>query len=196
MIKFKNEIARKCIHLSSLWIPILYLYLDKASMLAILIPLSILAFLVDFSRRYIPALSKVINMILGDMMRDEEKNKFALSGATYLLFAANISIYSFAKEVAIFALFILMISDSFAALIGRKFGKIKIFGKSLEGSLSFVASALAIYCFLQIFYNFNLPFFVSVLAIIVGSIAELLAKKLHIDDNFAIPLAIGVVFYL
>ena len=196
MIKFSAEIARKSIHFSSLWIPISYLYIDQLTLLSILMPLSILTLFIDLSRSYFPALSKLTDMVLGKIMREEEKAKFVLSGATYLLISSSISVYIFTQEVAIFALSTLMISDSFAALIGRKFGRIQILDKSLEGSLSFAFSALAIYCFLQIFYNFTLPLSTSLIAILLGTIMELFAKKLRLDDNLVIPLVIGSVFYL
>ena len=154
MINFIAEIERKLIHLSSLWIPILYLYSSKELMLLLLTPLCALALIIDISRKFIPKLNDFINILIGSIMRDEEKTSTSLSGATYLFLSSTLTITLFSKEVAIFALIVLMISDSFAALIGRKFGKIKIFEKSLEGSLSFAISAFSIYYFLKIYKTF------------------------------------------
>ncbi len=192
MIKFAAEITRKLIHLSSLWIPFLYLYSDKSQMLQILVSISILALIIDFARRFFLPLNNLITMLIGNIMRDEERVSASLAGATYLFLSSTLTIALFAKEVAIFALIILMISDSFAALIGRKFGRIKIFEKSLEGSISFAVSAFAIYSFLKIYYGFTLPLSSSSLAILLATLAELFAKKIHIDDNFVIPLVVGI----
>ena len=195
MIQFRLEIARKTIHLSSLWIPILYLYVSKTLMLQLLIPLTLVALIIDLSRRFFPKLNRLINLFVGNMMRSEEKELFFLSGATHLLIAASLTTALFTKEIAIFSLSILMISDSFAALIGRNFGKIRIANKSLEGSLSFAISAIFIYYFFNYFYHFSLPLNLSLLAILAATIVELFAKKIHVNDNFAIPLVIGLVLH-
>ncbi len=197
MIKFNAEIARKAVHLSSLWIPALYLYTTKNTMLSILLPLALIAITIDFSRRFIPQLNNLINHFIGHMMRDEEKELFAFSGATNMLIAASLTVAIFNQGIAILALSILMISDSFAAIVGRKFGKIRLVsGKSLEGSLSFAASAIMVYYFFKICYHYTLPLDLSLLAIFVATIAELFAKKIHLDDNFIIPLVIGMVLSL
>ncbi len=197
MIKFNAEIARKSIHLSSLWIPILYLYTTKDIMLLILLPITLIALSIDFSRRFSPKLNNLINHFIGHMMRDEEKELFAFSGATNMLIAASLTIIIFSQEIAILALTILMISDSFAAIVGRKFGKIHLVsGKSLEGSLSFATSAIIVYCFFKICYHYTLPLDLSLLAIFAATIAELFAKKIRLDDNFIIPLVIGIVLSL
>lgn len=191
MIKYNEEIIRKLIHISSLWIPFLYLYSTTALMLKILLPLTITAIFIDFSRKYIPKLNQLIHNLIGNIMRSHEQNSFA--GATYLFISSTLTIAFFSKEIAIFALTILMISDMLAAIIGRKFGKTALFEKSLEGSLSFIISALFIYYYFITIYNFNLPLKQSLLAILAATIAELFAKKIHLDDNFAIPLAVSLI---
>ena len=190
-MKYIQEIKRKMIHLSSLWIPILYIYIDQELMLKLLITLSVIALMIDILRKIIIPLNNLVNVIIGDLMREDEKTASAFSGATYLYISSALTIYLFSKEVAIFALFILMISDSFAALIGKKFGKVKLMDKSLEGSISFAFSAIVIYYILNIYFNFSLPLITYIFAILSGTIAELFAKKIRLDDNFIIPLAIG-----
>jgi dolichol kinase len=194
MLKYKEELARKLIHLSSIWIPLLYLHSTTALVLRILLPLTIIAIIIDLSRRYIPKLNKLVNHIVGKLMRDHEKKTF--SGATYLYISSTLTIAFFSKEIAIFALTILIISDAFAAAIGHRFGQIRIFNKSLEGSLSFAVSAFAIYYFFSYYYNFDLPLKQSLLAIFAATMAELFAKKIHLDDNFSIPLAASLILVL
>jgi phytol kinase len=197
MLKFYAEMVRKAVHLSSLWIPVLYLYAEKTTILLILVPLAAMAFAVDLSRRFCPWLNNLVNNFLGYIMRQEEKKSFSFSGATTLLVASSLTIVIFNKEIAILALSILMISDSCAALIGKKFAKVHLVGrKSLEGSLSFMVSAIIVYYFFTICYSFTLPLNLSLLAILVATIAELFAKKIHIDDNFIIPLVLSLVLSL
>lgn len=191
-MKYIQEIKRKMIHLSSLWIPIIYIYKDQEFMLKLLIILSIIALIIDILRKIITPLNNLVNIIIGDLMRENEKTASSFSGATYLYISSALTVYFFSKETAIFALFILMISDSFAALIGKKFGKVKLMDKSLEGSISFALSAMIIYYILNVYFNFSLPLIASIFAILASTIAELFAKRIRIDDNFIIPLAIGI----
>lgn len=192
MIKFKSEIVRKIIHLSSLWIPIAYLYLSKSLMLSILITLTIIALLIEATRKPENKLKIFIDKAFSYMMREEEKTGSALTGATYMLLASCIVIAFFSQEVAIFSLTVLMISDTCAALIGRKYGRIKILDKTLEGSLSFIFSAILIYLFYKVNYGFSLTFLSAFISIILASIVELFSKKLHLDDNLSIPLTISL----
>lgn len=195
MNSFLSEICRKTVHLSSLWISILYFYSDKELVLTILIPLSILSIIIDLFRRYSSSLHKVINNFLGFMMRDEEKNNFAIVGATYLLSSAVITICLFNKEIAIFSLSVLSISDTFAAIIGKKFGRKKLVGnKTLEGSAAFFITSILVYALVKYCLNYDLDMFRSMLAITLATFLELYAKKIKIDDNFIIPLAIGLVY--
>ena len=190
---YKEEIVRKLIHMSSLWIPILYLHSTTAIMLKILLPLTIGALVIEFTRKYSPLVNGLINKLIGRIMRDSEKNSSSFAGATHLFIAATLAIAFFNKEIAIFALLILVISDTCAALIGYKLSWIKINDKSLTGALSFVISAYAIYYYLTSVYNFDLPFVQSMIAIISAAIFELFSKKLKIDDNFLIPFAICMI---
>ena len=195
MIQYRSEIFRKLFHLSSLWIPILYFYVTNKAMLTILLSLTTMAFLVEFSRKISPELNDLINNSIGNIMRVQEQK--SLSGATYLLIAASLSVALFSKEVAILALSVLMISDSCAALVGRKFGRIHIFDKTLEGSVSFFISGVIVYYFLVIVCDFTLPLNISLLAIFSATMTELFVKKFcSLDDNFTIPLSIGLVFLL
>ena len=196
IITYKEELIRKLIHLTSLWIPILYLYNSTAIMLRILVPLMIIAIAIDFSRKFSSKINDIVNKALGKIMRQNERESTSFSGATHLLMASVLTIAFFEKEIAIFALTILMISDSCAALIGRRFGRIKIIGKTIEGSLSFFLSALIIYYYFINYWAFELHLKSSLIAILIGAITELFAKKLHLDDNFAIPIAIGLVLTL
>ena len=164
-MNYIEEIKRKTIHLSSLWIPILYLYTDQELMLNILIILSIIALAIDILRKFIAPLNKFINILIGGLMRESEKTSASFSGATYLFISSALTIFIFSKEVAIFALLVLMISDSFAALIGKKFGRIRLLDKSLEGSISFALSAVLIYLILNTYLAFSLPLIASIFLI-------------------------------
>lgn len=187
---FKQELLRKLIHLSSLWIPILYLNVKTAFMLKILLPLSTMAIMIEILRRFFPAFNNFILSIIGKLMRNTEEKSF--TGATYLFISSTLTIAFFDKEIAIFALTILIISDSLSALVGKKIGKIPVAGKTLEGSLAFALSAFLVYYIYINYYFFDLPLIASSFAILAATLAELFSKKLKIDDNFTIPLVISL----
>ena len=76
------------------------------------------------------------------------------------------------------------ISDSFAALVGIKYGKTKIYGKkSLEGSFSFFISTIII---LYMFMNNLSPFEYIYISLLI-TIVELFSFH-RINDNLTIPV--------
>ena len=60
-------------------------------------------------------------------------------------------------------------SDSAAAIIGKKYGKTKIFNKTLEGSFAFLITSFII----VIFFIPDIDFTFPMIAILVSTIVEL-----------------------
>ena len=89
----------------------------------------------------------------------------------------------------------MLISDSASALIGRKFGKIKILSKSLEGSIAFFVSGIATVSLISYLTNQSINFWIaSVFAVLVATIIELISKDIiKIDDNLSIVLTMTLV---
>lgn len=87
---------------------------------------------------------------------------------------------------------VLGVGDPVAALIGRRFGRLKLLhGRSLEGSLAFVASGAAVTFALFSWLHPALPSTTAVAMAIgaaaAGALAELVS--LRVDDNLSIPLS-------
>ena len=87
---------------------------------------------------------------------------------------------------------ILGVADPMAALVGRRFGRIKLLhGRSLEGTLTFlVTGALTALALLRLFHpelGLGAAVAISVTASAFGALAELLS--LRVDDNLSVPLA-------
>jgi dolichol kinase len=194
-ISYKQELLRKTIHLSSLWIPIAYHITDKEFMLWLTGVVMAIILFADISRHYIPLTGRLFNRLFGNMLRDHEKQGITLSGASYTLIAGFIAIILFEKPVAIAAISILVISDALAAVVGRKFGSIKLnYGKSLQGSLAFLFSALAINYIVGELYGTPHNYYVAVIAAsISATFTELFSKRFKLDDNITIPLSFGFV---
>ncbi len=196
-IAYKNEVLRKSIHLCSLSIPIIYYFIHKTTALFILIPLALFSLALDFGRYYSALLAKYIYKYFGFMLRKHEidSNKKNLNGATYVFLSAVIVVLIFPKVIVISAFSVLIISDISAALIGRKFGKHKFLAKSLEGTTAFFISACLVVLVTPKVTGKPIEYLIGFISVAVGSIAENISYG-WADDNFAIPVSIGIVMWL
>lgn len=89
-------------------------------------------------------------------------------------------------------LIVLGLGDPAAAIVGKRFGKIKLLGgRTLEGTLAFVGvGALASFAFLSLVHPSlatGTALLAAVLGGVAGAVAELVSGRL--DDNLTIPLA-------
>jgi len=141
-IHYRDEVVRKLIHLCSLSIPVIYYFITRNEAIIILSIFTFIALLIDLSRLFFPGFGKIFLLFFGFLLRKHEldNNKKNLNGATYVLISALICVLLFPKIIFVTAFSILIISDSLAALIGRKFGRHKFLSKSLEGTLAFFLS--------------------------------------------------------
>ena len=154
---------------------------------------TIVFFGLDLARRIIPSFQVfLVNGPVGSIARAHEHHQvpsstwFALATLMGLLTMPMLAI-----EVGVLAL---AIGDPVAAIVGKRWGTIKLRGqKSLQGSLGFLASAaLAIGLFLTVFHPevaLETVVGVSLLAGAVGAVVEVLTEP--IDDNFSIPMVVG-----
>ena len=108
----------------------------------------------------------------------------------------NIIILVFPKVLTVTGFSILIISDICAALVGKKIGKISMFGKTLEGTIAFIVSAIFVIFFIgwQLFAPWTF-FIIGIIAAFVGGILELISKRINVDDNLSIPLSICLVMW-
>ena len=186
-MNLKNELIRKAIHQSALVIPVTYLFTSKSFVLKLLIPFTVLVITCDAARIYNNRLKRLFYKIFGNVVRLHEHGH--LSGTTYFLSATSIVIFVFPKHYVVFSLFVLIVSDTAAALIGKKYGRHRIFNKTLEGSAAFFVSAL----FIGLIYN-EIPVIQAFAGAAAGTIIE--ALPVSMDDNFSIPLGMCTLLYL
>jgi len=195
-IKYKDELFRKLIHLFSLSIPIIYYFITTEAAAIILGIVAASALIIDLGRYLHPEIGKIFYKIFGFLLREHELDhkKKNLNGATYVLISALISVLIFPKVIFISAFSILIISDSAAALIGRKFGKRKFLSKSLEGTLTFFVSACIVILFTPKVSGFFEEYLIGFIAAFIGAIVENISFKL-VDDNLSIPLSVGFTMW-
>lgn len=195
-IQYKDELFRKLIHLFSLSIPIVYYFIPTETAAVILGILAAVALIIDLGRYLHPETGKIFYKMFGFLLREHELDhkKKNLNGATYVLISALISVLIFPKVIFISAFSILIISDSAAALVGRKFGRRKFLSKSLEGTLTFFVSACIVILFTPKISGFFEEYLIGFIAAFVGAIVENVSFKL-VDDNLSIPLSVGFTMW-
>jgi len=196
-INYRDEVTRKMVHLCSLSIPVICYYIPKSIAVEILLVLSILAVVTDVARYYVPVLAKVVQIAFGKIMRKHEMDELKknLNGATYVFLSALLCVWLFPKVIFITAFTILIVSDTTAALIGRKFGKHKFLMKSLEGTTAFFVSAvIVIFLTPKAGYHIPMEYVIGIIAAFVGCIIENISFG-WADDNLSIPLSIGLTMW-
>lgn len=190
-MRYSSELVRKAIHVSSLALPVALHFTPVGISKRVLVALTLVTLLVDALRLHQPHVRRVFYFLFGKVLREHER--FNLLGSTYLLIAALISIAAFPKEVAVVVLLFLTVGDTAAALVGRRFGRIKIMDKSLEGSLGCLASCLVIGSIYHIFAP-ELGWARIIVGSLVATIFEL--APVPMDDNLRIPLSAGFAMIL
>lgn len=190
------ELVRKMIHLCSLSIPIVYYFISKFTALSILVPLTLLVGVPDLARMYHVPTRKAYEKFFGWLLRKHERDEHArkLNGATYVLLSACLFIWVFPKIIFITAFSILIVSDSLAALVGRRFGTHPLFKKSLEGTAAFFLSALVVIALAPKAEGAVAEYLIGAAASFVGAIVE--AAFTFIDDNLLIPLSVGITMWI
>ncbi len=195
-INYRDELVRKLIHLCSLSIPIVYYFISRETAILILGILTSVALFIDLSRFFHPSFGKIFYKIFGFLLRKHEVNhaKKNLNGATYVLMSALICVIILPKVLFITAFSILIVSDSLAALIGRKFGRTKFLAKSFEGTLAFFISASIVIFFTPKVNYGMMEYVIGFIAGFVGGIIENISFGFA-DDNLSIPISIGLTMW-
>jgi dolichol kinase len=195
-IHYRDELVRKLIHLFSLSIPIIYYFIPTSTSITILAILTSVALFIDLGRFFSSWFAGFFYKMFGFLLRKHEldEKKKNLTGATYVLISALICAIIFPKIIFVTAFTILIISDTMAALIGRKFGQRKFLRKSFEGTLSFFISASIVVIFTPKVGNFPQEYFIGIFAAFVGAIVENISYG-WADDNLSIPLSVGFTMW-
>jgi len=156
----------------------------------ILLPITITFTFLDLTRHYISFIRKIYLFLFDRVTRNIEKEKNNVTGATYYLLGCLLTIYFF-KDISIImsSLLIMSISDSFAALIGIRYGRTEIYkGKTLEGSFAFLVSTIIILSIFSVNLNLYALIFISVMITFVE-----LFSFYRINDNLTIPLCSAIL---
>lgn len=191
-----TELRRKAIHLCFLALPLELLYevlpwpRGRAQFRVFFIALVVGAITLDLLRLHEPRVKSFFRRFFGQMIREHEQ--LNLLGSTYLLLAALLAIEIFPQPVAAAALGFTVLGDAVAAIVGRAWGRHRLFNKSLEGFLACLLACLAWAAFVAAFGR--LPLGPALAGAVAASLIELL--PIPLDDNLGITLFAGYAMKL
>jgi dolichol kinase len=188
-MRFLSELRRKSVHFGGVVVPIGYYLLPETLGKRILLIATIVAMLIDVVRLNEPRIRTFFYYLFGKMVRDHERH--SLLGSTYVLLASLLCVYAFDRPIAIVAMGFISIGDGMAAIVGRRFGRTKVFGKTLEGSLACFASCLAVS---WLYPGDPFTWRMMVGGSLVATLFELVPMPL--DDNLRISLSAGFAMTL
>lgn len=191
-----SEARRKAIHLCFLVLPLDLLHevlpwpRGRKQFELLFIALTAGAVALDLLRLHEDRVRRFFRQFLGELIREHER--FSLLGSTYLLLASLLAIEIFSQPVAAAALGFTVLGDAMGALVGRGWGRHRVFNKSLEGAAGCFLACLAWAGYVSAVSSLTLP------VLVAGALAATLVEILPIplDDNLGITLAAGYTMKL
>jgi len=184
LIRHHSPLARAVIHTSlGVIIVLAVLVLGKDPVAAILASAAAVFFSVEWLRYRSYGLNRWLMTRLVIFVRDEEVHQ--LTGATYYLMGAGLTIAFFPVHVAVTATLFLAVGDPIATLVGKWWGKRRFWGKSLEGNLSCLAACLVI-GIISALIQTEMLMAVAVTGAVFAFIFETLPWP--VNDNLTIPV--------
>ncbi|MGH2568304.1 MAG: diacylglycerol/polyprenol kinase family protein [Bacteroidota bacterium] len=196
-IDYRSELIRKSIHLCSLSIPLIYSFISRELALQLLVPLTVAFIAVDLARYYHPPTAGLFYKLFGSLLRRHERDhqRKRLNGATNVLIGATLCVLVFPKLIVITAIAILIVSDSTSALIGRRYGRRRFLSKSLEGTVAFFITAVAVVFVTPKIEALPLEYVIGIVGAAAGAVVE--SAPLNVDDNISVPVSIcGIMWAL
>jgi dolichol kinase len=123
----------------------------------------------------------------GSLLRMEEVSHVTTS--SYVLLAALVAYLAFGRDIAVLSVCFLAVGDVAAGIVGWHMGRIRLFGKALEGDLACLVSCLAT-GFLLHYAGLN----VALVTITAGALGATIGQAISgpVDDNLTLPLLAGV----
>ena len=166
----------------SIIFPITYYYISYTYFSIFITTFTLILLLIDLSRKKSFYIKTFLNIFLKKVFRNYEINE--LMSATYMLLSFTIITFTCNKPEVLFAMLVVIFSDSIAALIGIKYGHVTLMNdKTLEGSFAFIITTV----FILSFINIDIAIYQIIIVCIISTITELFTPTRY--DNFTVPIA-------
>jgi len=174
--------------------PAVYYFTPKWVVISIIGFFLLLVSILEVERHIHPGLWPfIIKRPYGKIFKKEPGK---ILGTTYFLLGSLLTIIFFEKSIAITVLLFTVFGDAISAIIGVRYGKIKLFGnKTLEGSLSFFLICIALGLGLIYLPRLRILHTLNLFLILFGSAAAAFMEllPLRVDDNLSVLIFSGIV---
>ena len=154
--------------------------------------LLVLILIFEFERFKRPGFNRWVFEHLSSLVKSKER--FQPIGTTYFLFGVLLTVILFPHHIAIASLTFLAVGDVAAAVVGERYGRIKILNKSLEGTITFFITAFLagiVLVRLPRMQMEGLNFQLVIWGALTATLVEFLSFK--IDDNLTVPVLTSLV---
>ena len=131
-LSISEELQRKVIHFSMITIPLWILFVPPPYRNLGLIIATICTVILDILRLSDDRLKRFFFRFFRSLIRSHEEEH--LLGSTYFMIAALLSVLIFDKMIAVSALMFLVVGDTAAAVIGKKYGRARYWGKASKAA--------------------------------------------------------------
>lgn len=184
----RRELARKAIHVSSTALPLLVWLVPRPLAIAVLVPVAVLAVVIDVARHRIRPVRYHFLRHTRTMLRPHERR--GLAGATWMALAYAAALLVFPKPVAVAAMLFNGLGDASAALVGKRWGRHRTrWGKSWEGFAAGLVVDLAVGLGMWTLAPAAVPLAGAIVGALVAATVEF--APLPLDDNLRVTLAGG-----
>jgi dolichol kinase len=182
----RRELQRKSLHVGMIIVPAWVYLMPHTTALLGLILATFATVAIDLLRLSDHRLRRFFLRLFRSVIRPHEEEH--LLGSTHYMIAALLSVVVFDHEIAIAALAFLVLGDAAAAIIGKRFGTPRFWGKSPQGSF-----ACFVVCLLV-----GWPLLASPWLALVGAVTATVAEAMPspLDDNMRVPIFGGIAMQL
>jgi dolichol kinase len=164
-------------------------FLDETTVLTLAGFMATVAWSCEIGRRIIPGLNDFLMGLMGRLAHPHEA--WRVNSATWFVTACVILALMWNLPVASVGIAVLGFADPAAAIIGRRYGRIKLVnGRTLEGTATFVAvGTVMATLWLALAWSIAPPMALKLgfAGALAGGLAELFSRR--VDDNLSIPVA-------
>jgi len=188
LLSFRNELLRKAVHILSVFIPLIYYISDFHFFIFVIFFFMFIVVFINLTYRNILSRFKYFKIIFSNLLRSYEDN--SIWGSTYMISAFFVITLFFDKNIVMLSMLITSLSDSMAAIVGIKYGKIRFKNsKSIEGFYIFTITT-----FIILFMALNINLYLMLTISILISFVELFSNTKY--DNFTIPVFSSLILTL